>query len=133
METKRKLPMELVRAGDVEMDRRSKRNASWRCGSGSDVEKETRAADGIGQRWRCGSGSDVDKETQAGDAEVDRMWKRKRRLPMELVGAGDAEVDRTWKRNASCRWSWSALAMRRGKRCRFGGKVTGSVMDRENE
>ena len=104
METKRKLPMEWVRVGDVDMDRRSKRKRK--------LPMEL---------------------VSAGDAGVDRTWIRKRKLPMELVGAGDAEVDRTWKRNASCRWSWSALAMRRGKRCRFGGKVTGSVMDRENE
>jgi len=71
---------------------------------------ETQAADGIGQSWRCGNGSEVEKEREL----AMRKW----------IGRG--------KGNASCRWNWSVLAMSR-KRCQFGGKVTGSVMDQENE
>ena len=89
METKRKLPMELVRAGDVEMDRRSKRKRElpMELVSAGDAGVDrtwirkrklaTRKWIGRGKgnaSYRCGSGSEMEKE---------------RKLPMELISAGD--------------------------------------------
>lgn len=43
----------------------------------------------------------------------------------EWIGGG--------KENAGCRWNWSVLAMKRENGDGFGERVTGSVMDQENE
>jgi len=82
METKRKLPMELVRAGDVEMDRRSKRKrelpmelvSAGDAEVGRTWERETRAADRIGQALAMRKWIGDGKGTQAADG-VDQRWR----------------------------------------------------------